>query len=67
MKIHEGEKYLLSGNMNMQKHTGNFNRIIGYFRNKLDSVPNDGLSETIPILAREIGLRQAYALNEFMA
>lgn len=64
IKLHEGEKYAVSCNMNLQKLEGSFTNFVSFINDLLDSVPHHSLTESIPVLIGEAGLRHAYGINK---
>lgn len=66
LKMFEGEKYMLSANLNLQNHEGNFINILGFINDIIDTVPNSSISKTVPILVGDVGFRFAYGLNNLL-
>jgi hypothetical protein len=63
-RLSEGEKYRLSGIIELQNNKGGFVNLLGFVQDIINEYPNPSLNETVPLLVFASGLRYAYALNE---
>jgi hypothetical protein len=64
IKIAKGEKYLLSGNIQINNNTANFINVKGFVDDIINNAPKPSISRNVPILSGGIGLRYAYGFND---
>jgi hypothetical protein len=64
IRLSEGEKYRLSGVIELQNNKGSFINLLGFVQDIINERPNPSLNEKVPLLGFASGLRYAHALNE---
>ena len=64
IKLIEGEKYALSGNIGINNYSGTFINIQRFLEDVINNVPNPSISASAPVLLGEAGLQFAYGFNE---
>lgn len=63
IRISRTKKFNLSGNIGIQKLTGNFINVSGYFKDIINNVPDPSITKKVPAMIVGVGLRGAYAFN----
>ncbi len=66
IKLIEGEKYALSGNIGINNYSGTFISITDFVDDVINNVPNPSISKSAPVLLGEAGLQFAYGFNEMI-
>lgn len=63
VRIHETEKFNLSGSISIVNITGSFINVSDYFQQVIDEVPYPSVIKKVPAMSIGLGLRGAYAFN----